>query len=235
MKKIIFIGILCLVAVMSCRHHIDDEITPPDNNGNGNGNNNPDTTAQYVNPHPCSPDSVYFTNDILPLIVSHCAMDGCHSATASGDDTDPYTNYSQIRQHRNSMLSEMLGCDMPPQNSGISLTSEQITMFQTWIQQGALNNSCIPDCDTTSTVTFSTTLMPIINSNCSGCHNSSNPSGGVPLTNYTEVIESVNDGSFMNSLYGTNGVSIMPDNTGGLPDCIIQQFQHWVDDGAPNN
>ena len=32
--------------------------------------------------HPCSPDSVYFEQQLLPIIQSNCAVSGCHDAAA---------------------------------------------------------------------------------------------------------------------------------------------------------
>ena len=33
----------------------------------------------------CNPDTVYFKQKILPLIVSNCAMSGCHDAISKKD------------------------------------------------------------------------------------------------------------------------------------------------------
>ncbi|NDH90530.1 MAG: hypothetical protein EBZ22_06560 [Flavobacteriia bacterium] len=43
----------------------------------------------------CDPDTVYFQQDVLPLIVSSCAMSGCHDA-ASAQDGVVLTSYTSI-------------------------------------------------------------------------------------------------------------------------------------------
>ena len=34
----------------------------------------------------CDPDSIYFENDILPILISNCAIPGCHDASSAEDD-----------------------------------------------------------------------------------------------------------------------------------------------------
>lgn len=234
MRKVTFIVFMAIITasgmVTSCKHHIDhDEWID-----NGNSSGNPTDTIEWVNPHPCDPDSVYFVNDILPFISSNCAMSGCHDAASAGGDQVPYTNYQQINSNRGDMLQEMLDGNMPPWDSGITLTSEQIAMFQLWISQGHHNNECIADCDSTQH-SFAENVAPIMHDYCEGCHSGANPSGGVSLTNFAEIQDAALNGNLLNSLYGSNGVSIMPDNTTGLPECYIHQIENWINLGAPNN
>ena len=44
-----------------------------------------DTTGTGGNPNEdiCSPDSIYFENDILPILISNCAIPGCHDASSA--------------------------------------------------------------------------------------------------------------------------------------------------------
>jgi cytochrome c5 len=243
MKKYFFaLGILSLV-VVACQHHIDDPILVDNGTGNGgNGGNggggggNTDTVVPYVNPHPCDPDTVYFVNDIAPFIANSCAMPNCHDASGGGD-ADPYTTYSQINAHRNSIYQALLGNSeetMPPPSSGITITQAQITMFHTWVLQGHHNNSCIEDCDPNQAITFAGVVSPFISTYCANCHDASTPSGGVPLTSYAQILDVASDGRLMNSLHGTNGVSLMPPGV-SMPACKIDQIQAWVDAGSPNN
>lgn len=91
-----------------------------------------------------------------------------------------------------------------------------------------LNNSC----DTTN-VTYSSTITPILNSYCTGCHSGSPPSGGITLTSYASVQALASSGMLMNALTG-NGVPIMP-LSGSLSTCRIAQFQIWIRNGMLNN
>ena len=52
-----------------------------------------DTTLVITNP--CSPDSVYFENEILPFLISSCAQPGCHNST-SAEDNVILDNYNSI-------------------------------------------------------------------------------------------------------------------------------------------
>ena len=90
-----------------------------------------------------------------------------------------------------------------------------------------LNTSC----DTTN-VTYSGTLVPILNDNCTGCHSGPNPSGSISLTSLAGLQVQASSGLLMNSLKGT-GVPIMPPS-GSLPPCKIEQFQIWIRIGMPN-
>lgn len=63
----------------SCKHSAlidDDGVSPIDTM-------NPiDTTP---NGTPCDPDVVYFETQVLPFLVSNCAMAGCHNAASHQD------------------------------------------------------------------------------------------------------------------------------------------------------
>jgi hypothetical protein len=232
-----------LLFIASCKHHPDEIANNGDGNGNGNIIPNPPDTVVIINNDPCDPDTVYFQNTILPLLISNCAMPDCHDAISHAEGVRLY-DYSHIMQQVQpgslnqsdlwNAVTETGGDMMPPADTGGPLSPEQMQAIQTWILQGAKNNSCTEDCDPTAG-SFATNVMPIIELTCNGCHGGSNPSGNLSLETYDQVKASALDGSLMNSLHGINGVSLMPDNTTGLPDCYISQIQNWVNAGAPNN
>jgi hypothetical protein len=220
MKKIFFsfliVGSLVLV---SCKHDI-----PIDLNG---------TISQN-----CHPDTVYFGNTILPLLVSNCAMPGCHnhgelnltsyaSVMNSGIVKPGHPNTSKLVRVINGGGEEA----MPPSPYS-ALTSDQINSIKTWIDQGAKFNTCI-GCDTVN-YKFAADIWPILNTNCYGCHNNNNPGGNIYIRNYTDVQAMVLDGSLIGSLQG-NGYALMPKNSTGLQSCKIIQIQKWINDGAQNN
>jgi hypothetical protein len=91
-----------------------------------------------------------------------------------------------------------------------------------------LNNAC----DTTN-VTYSGTIAPLLNNNCTVCHSGSVTSGGILLTNYTSVQTVASSGMLMNALKGS-GVPLMP-ISGSLSACKITQFQIWIRNGMLNN
>jgi hypothetical protein len=96
----------------------------------------------------------------------------------------------------------------------------------------ALYPTLSTSCDTTN-VTYSGTIVPILNSYCIGCHSGSLPSGGITLTSYTNVQALASTGALMNALTG-NGVPLMPPS-GSLSPCKIGQFEIWIRNGMPNN
>ena len=190
----------------------------------------------------CDPDTVYFGNTILPLLVSNCAMSGCHDNESHREDiilTDYYSiiNSGVLKPGRpnSSKLVEVLtanGESMMPPSPYSALTTDQINSIKTWIDQGAKFNTCI-GCDTLN-YKFAADIWPILNTNCYGCHNNNNPGGNIYIRNYADVQAMVLDGSLMGSLLG-DGYALMPKNTTGLQSCKITQIQKWINDGAQNN
>lgn len=211
------------------------------------GNNGTGGNGGNQNLHPCDPDSVYFNTQILPILTSNCAMSGCHDAQShkEGIVLDNYANTRNtgkinLTNPAGSKLYKVLNDSdpndrMPPAPMS-ALPLDQRALILKWIQQGALNLSCDADCDTVD-VRFSTTVMPLIGYNCQGCHSGTSPSGGVALTNYTQVKASASDGTLMGSITHQSGYQPMPYPLGNakLSDCNIRAVQIWIDQGAPNN
>ncbi len=231
-----------LALAVACRHH-PEEVEIVNNNGDGNGTVNPPDTIIVINPDPCDPDSVYFANTIAPLLNSMCATEDCHDAVDPEEEVQ-LTDYAHIMEEitagnpGNSNIYEAITEDnvdnrMPPADSP-QLTSEQILQIQTWIAQGAQNNSCQADCNPDD-FSFATNIEPVVSAYCAGCHGGSSPDADLLLETYDQIKTIALDGRLMDALYGTNNATLMPDNTTGLPECNISNFQNWVDAGAPNN
>jgi len=91
-----------------------------------------------------------------------------------------------------------------------------------------------PACDTAN-VTYSATVWPIIETNCTGCHNAGFPSGNISLSNYDEIVAAVQNGSLLGTIRHENGWSPMPKGGGKLADCDIKKIETWVNAGTPNN
>jgi hypothetical protein len=90
-------------------------------------------------------------------------------------------------------------------------------------------------CD--ETFTFNSRILPLVQQQCasSSCHSGANPAAGLSLTNYNEIKAIVDNGSFVSSLTGTNGYSIMPKGTSGLTACDQTAITNWINAGALNN
>ena len=235
-----FIVLLIMMLLFwGCKH--DPFILPaPASETNGNGN--PDTTG--YNASPCDPDSAYFSNEVLPLFVSNCAKSGCHDAAthAEGIILDNYNNIMSTGdiQPGNASHGKILDAvtandpdDIMPPPPNTPLTTSQINMITTWINQGALNNSC-DGCDTLN-VTYSGTIAPLLQAKCVGCHNSASTGGNINLSNYTGAQVQALNGRLIGSVKHDAGYSAMPKGGTKLPQCEIDELTLWIAAGAPNN
>lgn len=90
-------------------------------------------------------------------------------------------------------------------------------------------------CD--ETFTFNSRIFPLVQQQCasSACHSGPNPAASLSLTTYDEIKAIADNGSFIASLDGTNGYSIMPKGTSGLNACDKNVITNWINAGAPNN
>lgn len=89
-------------------------------------------------------------------------------------------------------------------------------------------------CDTTN-VSFSSTILPILSTNCNSCHNTNMASGGVITDNHAGLINSVNSGIFWKAINHEPGAIPMPQNGMKLPGCELLKIRTWINQGAPNN
>ncbi len=117
---------------------------------------------------------------------------------------------------------------MPPPYA-TPLTYDEKEAIRKWILQGALNNSC-GDCDTT--FAFNADILPIIQSNCTGCHSGNSPEAGLVLASYSDIQAAVISNDLMGRI--NDPLNPMPPNN-QLNDCLKNQIQSWVDADMPNN
>lgn len=231
---LLVVGMASTLFITSCKH--DPTATPDTTSPTP-----PDTTTT----NDCDPDTVYFLNDILPLILSTCAKSGCHdiSSQQGGVILTDYQNIINTGDvdafnPGNSKLYEVITetdpDDFMPPSPNTPLSSQQINLIYTWIMQGALNNYCnSSNCDSIN-VTFSGTIMPMITTYCMGCHSGTNPSGGISLTNHSQVSANAQPGIW-STINHYNPWIPMPYNGPKLSQCKINQFKRWLDIGKPNN
>ncbi len=243
MNNKLFFAVLLIVGIFSylgCKHEpkikIITDTTPTDTTGN-----TPKDTIS--NGNPCSPDTVYFERDILPLLGSNCALSGCHDAITAEDGIN-YSTYSSTMSTgkvkpgkvSDSKIYTMLSDSkerMPPPPMA-ELSAAQKALIAKWITQGAKNLKC-NDCDSTN-VGWAKSIEPLINNYCKGCHSGGAPSGNILLTNYAEVKTQALNGK----LYGTTahivGYKAMPPyGSNQLDACKVKAIEKWVAQGAPQN
>lgn len=190
---------------------------------------------------PCSADTVYFINEIRPLIISSCAIAGCHDAITheEGLNLTTYDNIMRLVVKRNSGESKLYkvitarGEDIMPPPPHSPLTPEQTSSIKKWIDQGAFNNSC-NSCDS-SNILYSTGIMPLLKNQCTGCHNSTNAGGNIDLTSFPRVKEIALNGVLLGSLEWKSGYKPMPQGGAKLSECDINRIKKWINAGALNN
>ena len=92
-------------------------------------------------------------------------------------------------------------------------------------------------CDTTN-VTYSASVVPVLDQYCLGCHNNTSASslgGNIKLENYADVKTRADNGSLVGTISHDPGYSAMPKGASKLDDCTITIIKKWVDSGAPND
>jgi hypothetical protein len=94
----------------------------------------------------------------------------------------------------------------------------------------------LSQCDTTN-VTYSASIVPILNDKCYSCHSNSSyqvAGGGFNLGNYTDLKAVIDNGKLYNSITHQSPYP-MPLNSPMLDNCSIASFKKWINTGAPNN
>ncbi|HEX2618408.1 MAG TPA: c-type cytochrome domain-containing protein [Flavobacteriales bacterium] len=235
-----FAALLLMLFLPSCKHEplVGEELLD-DGGGNGNG------------PFPeepidtCDPNTVYFEQQVLPILVSNCAIPGCHDAGTheEGLIMDSYahivTNEDIVRpfdldRDLYEAITENDEDDIMPPPPHQPLSNAQIALIRDWILQGAQNNSCESGCDMTN-VTYAGTIRPIIINKCQGCHSGAQPQGGLDFSSYADLADVAGDGRLAGAIQHQAPYTSMPPSGNPLPACQVEQILLWISDGALNN
>jgi uncharacterized membrane protein len=193
-------------------------------------------TKNVVVTEPC------FQKDILPLFVSRCGMNGCHSSNGKNHGYN-LTNYEGIMKgvkSKHPLQSAVYNnCDglnpsMPP-NRADKLTREELSTIKYWINIGAPNTTNCGGigCDTSAS-SFAKDIKPIISNNCVGCHNSNNQSGSIDLSNYTGVFNTIANNKLLGSVNHSGTFIAMPPSY-QLDACSVSKIENWVLKGGLDN
>jgi hypothetical protein len=95
------------------------------------------------------------------------------------------------------------------------------------------------NCDTL-TVGWNSSVKPVLQSKCYGCHNaaSANVSGaGIALEPYSNLQSYLNSNAnrFLGAIEHGSGYSPMPKGGGKLSDCELLQINQWIASGYLEN
>lgn len=229
MKKTIFLALLVVAWMASCKHEIlNPGGVDPNPSGNGSGSNG----------------SICFESDVLPIFQSNCAKSGCHDVAtqAEGYVLDTYSNIVRRGISPGNAAGSKLytvlfagGEEQMPQGSA-PLTDTQKKLIAQWINEGALNTTgCDTQCDTTQ-FNYAANVAPILSVSCTGCHNNSLANGGVDLSSYNGVKAAVPQIPAAIQWLNTNTAKNMPQPPASqLPSCDITVILKWINAGAQNN
>jgi len=185
---------------------------------------------------------VSFQDEVLPLMISNCAMSGCHDATSRQKGVQ-LTDYTSIRKE---VVSQNLGDSelydvitdtdpdkrMPPPPRP-AFTSTQIDLVQRWINEGA-RNTFRPDgnCDT-SAISFAAVVRVTLDQYCVGCHNNTLSEGGLNLVPFSQV--QLNQTSIYQRIsLSPQDPAYMPKG-GNMSVCKTNQIKAWIHQGAQQN
>lgn len=91
------------------------------------------------------------------------------------------------------------------------------------------DNLPYPEVTCSDTISFSNDVLPIIQNNCTSCHDNSN---GYTFTNHHNIAD--NYAAIIGSMKG-QGYQQMPQASSALPDSVIQKIQCWVNQGLKDN
>jgi hypothetical protein len=91
-----------------------------------------------------------------------------------------------------------------------------------------------PACDTLD-VTYSGTIVPIMNDNCNDCHGGAAPLAGVRTDTYDGLKVIADNNHLWGVVNHEPGFSPMPKNLPKLNDCDLAKISLWLDNGALNN
>jgi hypothetical protein len=89
-------------------------------------------------------------------------------------------------------------------------------------------------CDTAN-ITYSSSVVPILVSNCTVCHGGNTPSAGIKMDTYADVKIQVTNGRLWGAISHAASFSPMPKNGTIMSTCNLTKIKKWIDAGAPNN
>lgn len=92
----------------------------------------------------------------------------------------------------------------------------------------------VESCDTTN-VTYSATIVPILQQNCYECHGVNAPISGIILEGHANIKVKIDQQRLIGAIRHQTGFSPMPKDRQSLPECDILKIEKWVSEGAPNN
>ena len=89
-------------------------------------------------------------------------------------------------------------------------------------------------CDSTN-VSFTKSVLPILNKHCNSCHSSSVQTHGIILDHYESVRIFAIEGSLYGAIIRNGEYAPMPYSAAKLDVCSIALIHHWIKEGIKDN
>lgn len=182
-------------------------------------------------------DWACYDRDIQPILMSSCAVSGCHDSKThkEGIDFSSYAKTLATISKGNPSSSKLYKAitanpsseDFMPPKPYSPLSRAAIDSIYSWIKRGGLNEECTSVCDTSGIIAYSSHIKSLIDLSCASCHGSSNPSGGIKLTTAAEVQAVAKSGKLLGALKRQTGFTAMPPSY-SLASCEIRQVELWI-------
>lgn len=87
----------------------------------------------------------------------------------------------------------------------------------------------------TANVTYSVTVLAIIQEKCYKCHDAATNTGNITLEGYANLKKYVDSGQLLGAIKHSVGYSPMPKNESQLVECDIAKIETWITEGALQN
>ncbi len=193
-----------------------------------------DTSTHYTPSNTNLIDSICYEEMVQPILLSGCSKTGCHDNV----NKQAGINFSSYENMKATISGDLLmqsihetGVLKMPPSPNPPLNSNQINTIQQWVKEGMKKGiDCEGECDTLN-ITYSKSILPIIQNNCLGCHTT----GDFLMTSYDKIATMVNNGKLTCTINQKNGCKPMPPTGPKLSSCKLLLIKKWIDAGAPNN
>jgi hypothetical protein len=88
-------------------------------------------------------------------------------------------------------------------------------------------------CNIPGSVSYTSDIVPVLQTNCYSCHSTSDNSSGILLDNYNSLRYYAENGYLYGVISHAGGYRPMPDDGGKISDCNIALIKKWIDTGTP--
>lgn len=235
MKKAIFVLALSMSFVQCSTEDyspIDSETDSGIGTDTGSGNQtNPSGTVTYL-------------GNVKPILDQLCVS--CHGSVSPKDGLNIST-YTLAKNKIDKIIKSMDGSSdddiMPPSGK---VSNDLIQTLRDWKSDGLLEGTTSASGDGTgsgtggggtgggtTTVSYVSTIEPILRQQCTACHGASNPSGNLSLTTYLQAKNSI-DITITRIDLQNGQAGVMP-TAGRMSAANIQAFKDWKAQGLLEN